>query len=136
MPEIEEEDIISSCIALDLGLESGDHYIEDMLKDYFMKKYGYIKKLPEYLKQWVESIRITGVPKCTTLINKRNDDIYVTFNYTRVLERTYHIPRGSILHIHGSLRLYDAFPIIGHSDKDCIERMRERKEQADHRGCS
>lgn len=131
LPEIEEEAIISSCTGLDLGLESGDLYIEDMLRDYFVDQYGYIKKLSEYLKQWVESIRITGVPKCTTLINKKNDDIYVTFNYTRVLERTYHIPSGNILHIHGSLRLYDEDPIIGHSDKECIERIRERKEQAD-----
>lgn len=131
LPEIGEEDLISSCTDLDLELESGDHYIEDMLRDYFMKKYEYIKKLPEYLKQWVESIRIIGIPKCTALINKRNDDIYVTFNYTRVLERTYHIPRRNILHIHGSLRLYDEDPIIGHRDKDCIERIRERKEQAD-----
>lgn len=131
LPEIEEEAIISSCTDLDLGLESGDHYIEDMLRAYFMEQYGYIKKLPEYLKQWVESIRITGIPKRTTLINKRNDDIYVTFNYTQVLERTYHIPKGNILHIHGSLRLYDEDPIIGHVDKECIERICERKEQAD-----
>lgn len=39
LPEIEEKDIISSCTDLDLGLESGDHYIEDMLRDYFLKKY-------------------------------------------------------------------------------------------------
>ncbi|MFT8351732.1 AbiH family protein [Clostridium saccharoperbutylacetonicum] len=47
----------------------------------------------------------------TTIIDYKSNDMYVTFNYTSVLENVYKISENKITHIHGSLRMRDGNPI-------------------------
>ena len=51
----------------------------------------------------VRTIRVRDLPIKTSLINN-NDALYITFNYTAVLERAYGIDEDKVIHIHGSLR--------------------------------
>ena len=50
--------------------------------------------------EWVRSI---DVSKVTKKVELRDAAAYLSFNYTNTLERLYHIPASSILHIHGSV---------------------------------
>lgn len=66
--------------------------------------------MAKYLKQWVRTIRIRDVKPKTSLINNFQEALYITFNYTAVLERVYGISEGRIIHIHGSLRDHECDP--------------------------
>lgn len=131
LANIDEEDIINSCESMDLGLESGDIYIEDMLYDFFSEEYNYIKQLSRYLKQWIRTIRIRDCAPRTSLISEENNDKYITFNYTAVLETVYGISPDQILHIHGSLRNYTIDPVIGHGNLQRIQAITTQIEQAE-----
>ena len=133
LANIDEEDIINSCESLDLRLESGDIYIEDMLYDFFSEEYNYIKQLSRYLKQWIRTIRIRDCVPRTSLISEKNNDKYITFNYTAVLETVYGISPDQILHIHGSLRNYTKDPVIGHGNLQRIQAITAQIEQAEER---
>ena len=88
-----------------MGLESGDVGIEDTLYSYFSEEYDYINQLAKYLKHWARTVRIRDIRPKTTHIKASNNDFYISFNYTAVLETTYKISSSNILHIHGSLSL-------------------------------
>lgn len=104
LANIDEDVIIEQAISIEMGLEGGDIGIEDTLYEYFTDDYKYIRLLAKHLKQWTKTIRIRDVERRTTLINEFEDAIYITFNYTAVLETVYRISAGKIIHIHGSLR--------------------------------
>jgi hypothetical protein len=107
LANISEEVIIEQAVSIDMGLECGDVGIEDTLYYHFTDKYKYITLLAKYMKQWVRTIRIRDLPIKTSLINHTNDALYITFNYTAVLERVYGIDEDRVIHIHGSLRQRD-----------------------------
>lgn len=130
LANIDEDIIIENAVSIDMGLESGDIGIEDTLSDYFLKQFEYINKLPEYLKYWIRSIRIRDIMPKTKLINCKNDDIYLTFNYTSVLENVYKIKEDKIIHIHGSLRERYGEPKIGHGNYKKIQDIKRRREKA------
>ncbi len=128
LANIDEDIIISNSISIEMGLESGDIGIEDTLYQYFSAEYKYIRKLSKYLKQWVRTIKIRDTKKKSSLIT--DDSIYITFNYTAVLENVYNIKSSQITHIHGSLRNNDIDPVLGHGNFNRIKDIREKREKA------
>ena len=140
LANIDEDTIIEIGTSIELDLESGDVGIEDTLYSYFTDEYQYIEKLAGYLKQWVRSIKIRDCLPRTSLIDKNNRDLFLTFNYTAVLENVYGITPGNIVHIHGSLRDYTHDPVLGHSNKERLQKIRNRITEAekvfDEKECS
>jgi hypothetical protein len=57
--------------------------------------------------------------------------LYIAFNYTAVFETAYSINKDKIIHIHGSLRIRDGEPVLGHGNKMRIEKNQERREEAE-----
>lgn len=131
LANIDEDIIIENALSIELGLESGDIGIEDTLYDHFTEEYKYIELLSKYLKQWVRTIRIRDLQPKTDFINKTGDSLYITFNYTAVLETVYGVSKDKIIHIHGSLRQRDDAPILGHGNQDRIDRIQEKRHNAE-----
>lgn len=131
LANIDEDTIIDQSVSIDMDLESGDVGIEDTLYSYFSEEYDYINQLAKYLKQWVRTIRIKDVIPKTNHIASNENDYYITFNYTAVLETVYQISTSNILHIHGSLRQHEDDPILGHGNLNRIERVKKKREEAE-----
>ena len=130
LANINEDVIIEDALNIDMGLESGDYGIEETLRIYFHNEYSYIEKLAIYLKQWVKTIKIEDKSPITSQINSNNNDFYITFNYTSVLEKVYNIKPSNILHIHGSLHNDDDDPILGHGNRNRIEDIKAKRNMA------
>lgn len=130
LANIREDVIIEDATHIEMGLESGDVGIEGTLRDYFEEQFDYIKKLEIYLKQWVRTIRIRDLNRFTSKLDNSNNDIFVTFNYTAVLETTYRINEENVIHIHGSLRDNADDPILGHGNSNRIEDIKGRRNHA------
>lgn len=130
LANIREDVIIEDATHIEMGLESGDVGIEGTLRDYFEEQFDYIKKLEIYLKQWVRTIRIRDLNRFTSKLDNSNNDIFVTFNYTAVLETTYQINEENVIHIHGSLRDNADDPILGHGNSNRIEDIKGRRNHA------
>lgn len=122
---INETEILELGAHIDLGLEGGDYGVEETLDHYWEEQYGYIKKINDYLNSWINQIDI-NVNKKTNFINEENNDLFITFNYTLLLEEVYNIESYDILHIHGSIDTYDTPPVIGHGDYQKIEEMKSK----------
>lgn len=131
LANIDEDNIIDQAASIEMDLESGDVGIEDTLYDFFSNEYSYIRLLAKYLNQWVRTIRIRDAQPKTTAINNKNDALYITFNYTAVLQTVYKIDAGRIIHIHGSLRQRDGLPILGHGNKTRIEKIQKKRLEAE-----
>ena len=130
LANIDEDVIIDIGTGIDMGLESGDVGIEDTLYAFFSDEYGYIQSLAKYLKQWVRTIKIRDAKKRTSLII--DNALYITFNYTAVLENVYCISHSKITHIHGSLREYDIDPVIGHGNHERINNILKKRREAEN----
>lgn len=130
LANIDEDIIIEDALGVEMGLESGDVGIEDTLRIHFRSEYQYIGKLAVYLKQWVKTIPLGATRPITSQISKTNKDIFITFNYTSVLEDTYQIDPDEVLHIHGSLRKNDDDPILGHGNRNRIEDIKAKRNEA------
>lgn len=130
LANIREDVIIEDATHIEMGFESGDVGIEGTLRDYFEEQFDYIKKLEIYLKQWVRTIRIRDLNRFTSKLDNSNNDIFVTFNYTAVLETTYRINEENVIHIHGSLRDNADDPILGHGNSNRIEDIKGRRNHA------
>lgn len=130
LANIREDIIIEDATHIEMGLESGDVGIEGTLRDYFEEQFDYIKKLEIYLKQWVRTIRIRDLNRFTSEIDHSKNDIFITFNYTAVLETTYQIDEENVIHIHGSLRGNADDPILGHGNSNRIEDIKGRRNHA------
>lgn len=133
LANINEGEIIENATSIDMGLESGDIGIEDTLYPYFRENFVSVEELSKYLQYWIRSIRIRDLKPRTTMIDSKNNDKYLTFNYTSVLENVYKIKDNQIVHIHGSLRIRDGEPIICHGNQDRMEAIREERRKADER---
>jgi len=113
-----------------MGLEGGDIGIEDTLNDYWEEQYGYIERLNEFIKLWINQININTPQKINKIKNDTND-LFLTFNYTLLLEEIYGINKNNMVHIHGSIDEENDFPpVIGHCDSFKISRMRRRADEA------
>lgn len=121
--------IIDNAIHMDLGLEN-EYDIIDTLDEHHTREYQYIEQLAIHLDAWVKTINLDHARPRTTLINPDNEAIYITFNYTEVLEEVYQIDPYEIIHIHGSIREDDIDPVLGHGNLEIIDRMREERLEA------
>ena len=131
LANINEDIIIEDATNMDLGLESGDYGIEETLRWYFREEYKYINSLEKYLKQWVRTVKIRDTKPHTSFVDKNENDFYITFNYTSVLENVYGIDPARIIHIHGSLHEYDDDPILGHGNLNRIQDIKAKRHQAE-----
>ncbi len=70
------------------------------------------QELQQLFHEWINTISVDG---CINLFNLSPDDYFITFNYTNVLERRYHIPHDHICYIHNDTS-YQPYlrPVIGH----------------------
>lgn len=129
LANIDTIEIIENAVQMDMGLESGDFGIKDTLDQYFEEEYKYIERLAVYLKEWVATIDLKDVQHKTSFNLSFENALYLTFNYTAVLEEVYGIDDINIVHIHGSLNNgpFSDDPILGHGN---ITRMEEIQEQA------
>lgn len=79
-------------------LEWKDKYDDQVREiiDQDIKKtfYEVYEHLQDKLDEWISNIDITNLTKKSLLINKKNYDLYLNFNYTRVLEEVYNIEEG------------------------------------------
>ena len=133
LANIDEESIIDDGTSIEMNLESGDVGIEDTLYHHFAHEYQYIEELAVYLKQWVRSIRIRDCLPRSSLIDNTSKDLFLTFNYTSMLENVYGIAPGRVIHIHGSLRDYTIDPVLGHGNVERLNRIRDRIGEAENR---
>ena len=110
----------------DLLREYGLNYLEDYgcenWRDAFHHDYQYeldriieriILGLRECFCNWLSQISFDGLKQ--NAISIERNAYYLTFNYTRTLEKIYDIPTQNILHIHGTIKGHDNDEIIyGH----------------------
>ena len=64
----------------------------------------------KYLLEWLMSLDFSTLKR---KFNLRANDLYLTFNYTTLLEELYNIPRDNILHIHGNIADVNVNNIFG-----------------------
>lgn len=103
--------------------------IRDHMDAYWKEQFGFISKLQNYVKEWIESVDTSNV-KCKrkNLINSK--DFFLNFNYTDILERVYGIE--NVLHIHGGVSsICDVSPVMGHCNKKDIQQHRKWAKEAD-----
>lgn len=62
-----------------------------------------IEKIPELLRDWVKSLPVSDVERKPELELITNESLYLSFNYTMLLEKAYSISHERILHIHHCL---------------------------------
>lgn len=110
----------------DLLREYGNNYLEDYgcekWCDAFHHDYQYelnkvVDRITLGLREnfcgWLSQISLNGLEQKAIPLEK--DAYYLTFNYTRTLERIYNLPKQNILHIHGTSTGKDNNDIIyGH----------------------
>lgn len=130
LANIDLDHIIDNAEQMDLGLEN-EHDIIDTLDHHYMSQYQYIEQLAIHLDEWVKNINLDNVRPRTTLINPDAEAIYITFNYTEVLEKVYQVEPHEVIHIHGSIREDDIDPVLGHGNLEIIDRMRDERHEAE-----
>lgn len=109
----------------EFGLEYETEY-DDQIKENIQRHSseifsGFYEELQSKLDEWISSINITNLTKKSSLINNENYDLYLNFNYTRVLEEIYDIEE-EICHIHGEVGKTPL--IMGHNNKDKINGLK------------
>lgn len=67
--------------------------------------------ISDIFSDWVEGIDISTTESKYAFLN---DDLFITFNYTGVLENIYGISTDNICHLHGSCK--EGYCITGHGD--------------------
>lgn len=84
-----------------------DFYINEKEWSYDLQKLAgawiatILNKIPRYFSEWINSIDINDIKIKDTFVNliDPNNDVFLTFNYTLVLEKIYHAT--NVCHIHG-----------------------------------
>ena len=121
----------SESIVDDMGLETGAIAIKDTMDQYWEEEYSFIQDLQKYVRKWIRQVRLIKATCKKKAFLNNNKDFFFTFNYTSVLERIYSVPTSHILHIHGGLSPYcEEPPVLGHGNKEVIERYWEKAEEA------
>ena len=76
---------------------------------------GFLSELKKLFSEWFRSIN-TAAARKTNFINQLSDnDLFLTFNYTKTLEVVYNIPKQNICHIHGQ---QGEEIVFGHGQKE------------------
>ncbi|WP_114648776.1 AbiH family protein [Clostridium cochlearium] len=64
-------------------------------------------------------------------MNEFADDLFLSFNYTLLLEKIYKIDSCQVLHIHGCMdQSVGYLPVIGHGNKQKIKKANEQAHEA------
>ena len=92
------------------GLDYG-WYNEKTQKKSLERIKPYLDKIPEYLREWIKSISIDGIKPMLKISSK---SLYLSFNYTLLLEKVYLIPPYRIIHIHECINSKKEL-VTGHS---------------------
>lgn len=96
---------------------------------YWQEQFGFISKLQNYLKDWIESVDTSAV-KCKKVSLLNSEDYFLNFNYTDTLEKVYRVE--NVLHIHGGVSsICDISPIIGHCNAEDIKKHKKWAKEAD-----
>lgn len=108
----------------DLGLENEDPI------DLEMYQYENADTIKSMLSLWMKqvidrtenyNIIDQKIEEYGIKLKLKKQDYFLTFNYTHILERIYHIPDYRILHVHGENTEWgDCELIIGHGNDDAI----------------
>lgn len=96
-----------------------DNYNTTLNIDYKYELNKYLDlaiKSDYYLRKWLKNLELPNHKK----YNLDNNNLYLTFNYTNLLEKTYKINKNNICHIHGDLE-YKNRLILGHDNPQIIE---------------
>lgn len=115
LPNIDERSLFCWATALnpEWNQDWKDYYrFVDTVKD----EVDYLQWLTFAFKEWILSIDISKVPSLFK-INHENA-LFLTFNYTEVLEKVYHIPSSIVNHIHGIAKNNFSSLIVGHNKTD------------------
>ena len=76
-----------------------------------------LERIPTLLRKWIKTVPLENVRQRLNLSRK---SLYLTFNYTLLLEQFYGIAPEQIVHIHGSLE--DNSPLItGHGEDKQVD---------------
>lgn len=119
-PDIQAMLDFSESVLGDLDLESGNIGIIDTMNSYWKQQFGFINKLQNYVKEWISSIDLSHVKTRKNLLLNNDEDYFLNFNYTRVLEDIYQADH--VLHIHGSIgHNSDTSPFMGHCNQEDID---------------
>lgn len=131
-PDISDMLNFSSSILDDMDLDGGNIGIRDTMDAYWRDQFGFANLLQDYVKEWIEKIDTSGIlPRKNELIGN-DEDIFLNFNYTDVLEHVYQIE--DVTHVHGSMeRVSDISPIMGHCNKTESYKHRQLAMEADEK---
>ncbi len=81
-----------------------------------------------YLRQWMKSVDIERADT-SDCYQFKADDLFVTFNYTLVLEQIYAVNPERVFHIHGCVNDEGWPPQFGNTEKEAIDVEMEYKER-------
>jgi len=90
--------------------DSANHDYQFMIEEAL----DFATDIPKFFSSWINSISSSIPPKFTDSIKSENN-LFLTFNYTDTLERTYNIPDNRICYIHGKALRGDPL-VLGHHD--------------------
>lgn len=78
--------------------------------------------IEELLKEWIRSIDISLAEPDKNIVKIciAPDTVFMSFNYTDVLEKIYGVPAGDICYVHGKAHSLNDLLIFGHHDDACI----------------
>jgi hypothetical protein len=108
-------------------LESYSHenWRDSMHHDYQYEIEQKIKILTVTLKEqfiaWILSITIPSTPENKLAL--RANSVFLNFNYTNTLERSYHVVEETILYIHNKAIDYNSNLILGHNRTNAYPRV-------------
>ncbi len=88
------------------------------------------KDIPKYFSEWIRSLD-TNVNKILSSSYLNNNNLYLNFNYTNVLEEVYSINEGNILYIHGKALRGDKLIAGHHNSNFSIYKLPEFKSDED-----
>lgn len=74
-----------------------------------------LRNIPTLLREWTESLPLKDVKRIPGLDAMSGESLFLSFNYTLLLEKVYLINPERILHIHNSLKDEKHNIITGHS---------------------
>lgn len=100
------------------NLNKGDKLLQDKkIKEINNIIKSWFSKLPKYFLEWIDQLdlNVESTKGFANLINE--GDLFLTFNYTKVLEKIYNINSKNILHVHGSVDNNKVKLIFGHGNE-------------------
>lgn len=103
-----------------LAEQMPEYGIADTLDDYWKREYAFSSDLQKYVLEWLQTIETSHCSCRKRSLVGDNEDYFINFNYTDILERIYKIK--NVLHIHGGIpTCSEKPPLMGHGNKFLID---------------